>query len=180
MPTPFTRSFAGLALAAALVVTPLAACSSDDDGDDTTTTEAVESSTTAADDTGDDTGTTEADDDSGDDTTTTEAEEEEEASGELDTTGVRDFLNEEDATLGALFDWDQGDGIIAVTYLGTQTVQLYAMEIDAATATTACETASTYVFEIDPEAAIEVYTGGYSNSTLVVSRTGESGTCAAA
>lgn len=179
MPTPFTRSFAGLALAAALVVAPLAACSSDDDGDDsgdTTTTEVVESSTTAADDTGDDTGTTEADDD----TTTTEAEEEEEASSELDTAGVRDFLNEEDATLGALFDWDQGDGIIAVTYLGTQTVQLYAMEIDAATATTACETASTYVFDIDPEAAIEVYTGGYSNSTLVVSRTGESGTCAAA
>ena len=160
---------AGLALAA-----PLAACSSDDDDDADTSTEASEPSTdTMAEDMSDD---TMADDEMSDDTMA----EDEASSGEIETTGVLDFLNEEDPEVGALFDWNEGDGTIAVNYLGTQTVGLYGMEVDEATAMTACELASEYVFEIDEEADIEVYTGGYSDGVLVVSRTGESGTCAAA
>ena len=37
----------------------------------------------------------------------------------------------------------------------------------------------TEVFGLDPEADIEVFTGGYSAATKVASRTGEAGTCAA-
>ncbi len=56
---------------------------------------------------------------------------------------------------------------------------LYATTIDAETAVAACEAASDFVFGLDPEAAIEVFTGGYGTGTVVASRTGEAGTCAA-
>jgi cobalamin biosynthesis protein CobT len=170
------RTLARTSLAAALALAAFAGCSSDD-SDDTTTT--VAESTTTAD------GSTsieeaedeEATDDAaeGDETTTTEAEE---SSGELDTVGVLDHLNENAPELGALFDWNTGDGIIGVDYLGTQTVSLYAAEIDADTALAACEAASDYVFGIDPEADLKVYTGGLGG-TLVASRSGEAGSCAA-
>ena len=157
---------AGLALAA-----PLAACSSDDEDDADTSTEAS-TDDTMADEMSDDT--------MADDMTDDTMAEDEESSGEIETTGVLDFLNEEDPAVGALFDWNEGEGTIAVNYLGTQTVGLYGMEVDEATAMTACELTSEYAFEIDEEADIEVYTGGYSDGVLVVSRSGESGTCAAA
>jgi hypothetical protein len=146
------------------------ACSDDESSDDasTDTAAAATDDTTAATD-----DTTAATDDSTD--TTVAAD-----SSEIGTTELLDFLNGEDAAIGALFDWNTGDGVIGVTYLGNQEVGLYAVEIDEATALTACELASEYTFSLDPEANITVYTGGYSEGTAVVTRTGEAGTCAAA
>ena len=164
-----TRAVA-LAVATLALAAPLAACSSDDDDADTST-EATQPATDDA--TTDD---TTSDDEMSDD----EMSDDEASSGEISTTGLLDHLNDEDPAIGALFDWNTGDGVIAVNYLGTQTVGLYAVEIDAATATTACELSSDYAFELDETAVIEVYTGGYSDSVLVVSRTGVDGTCAAA
>lgn len=167
----------------ALLLTVSTACS-DDDGDDTSsdttaaatddTTETTAETTAATDDT--------TSDDSTDDTATADTTETTAAvdSSEIGTTELLEFLNGEDAAIGALFDWNTGDGVIGVTYLGVQDVGLYAVEIDEATALTACELASEYVFPKDPEAAITIYTGGYSDGTAVVTRTGEAGTCAAA
>jgi len=163
-----------LALAAVLLSLSTA-CSDDDGGDDTAsdttaaTTDDTVSDDTASDDT---TGTTAPTDDT---TETTAAVD----SSEVGTTELLEFLNGEDAAIGALFDWNTGDGVIGVTYLGVQEVGLYAAEVDEATALTACELASEYVFPKDPEASITVYTGGYSEGTAVVTRTGEAGTCAA-
>ena len=172
------RSAVALAALVALAV-PLAACSSDDDDTSTTDTEAPAADTTddtMADDMSDDTMADDDMDDMDDTTDDTEA-----ASGEIGTTARLGYLNEEDPEIGALFDWNTGDGVIAISYLGTQTVGLYgAGEVDEATATSACELASTYVFDLDPEAEITVYSGGYSDGVAVVTRTGESGTCAAA
>lgn len=142
------------------------ACSDDDGGDSSSSGE-----TTTTD--GDTTGTTDADES----TTTTD---DSSSSGDVDTTGLLDFLNEEDEGIGALFDWNTGDGVIAIDYLGVQSVGLYAVDVDEATATEACELASTYVFDIDPDAELTVYTGGYSDGVAVVARTGEAGTCAPA
>ena len=176
MTTTLLRSFARTGFAAALLLSPLAACSSDDDGDDaaettqvadeTTTTEAVEEEETTT------TESTEAE------TTTTEAAEE--TSSEIGTTELLAHLNETAPELGALFDWNTGNGIIGVSYLGVQTVGLYAVDIDADTAVAACEAASDFVFERDPGADIVVFTGGYDGATTVASRTGETGTCAPA
>lgn len=182
---PSTRRRAAMLLMAALATAaPLTACSSDDEGDEpakssTSTTEAA-TDDTAADDSTDSTDedtseTTEEDSTDEDATETTE----EAASGDIGTTELRDFLNEKDAAIGALFDWDTGDGIIGVNYLGVQTVGLYAVEIDADTALAACELASEFVFELDEEADIEIYTGGYTDGVKIVSRTGSAGTCAA-
>lgn len=178
MTTSITRRSA-VALAAALfMAAPLAACS-DDDGD-TTETDSGSPSATASDTGSDDM------DDMTDDTAMEDMEDmsddtmadDEAASGEVETTGLLDYLNEEDPEIGALFDWNTGDGVIAISYLGTQAVGLYgAGEVDEATAMTACEMASTYVFDIDPEASITVYTGGYSDGVPVVEREGEAGSC---
>ena len=176
------RSAVALAALVALAV-PLAACSSDDEDTSTTDTPASSDDTMAEDDMSDD---TMAEDDMSDDTMSDDDMEDmtddtEAASSELGTTELLDYLNEEDPAIGALFDWNTGDGVIAISYLGTQTVGLYgAGEVDADTATSACELASTYVFDIDPEAEITVYSGGYSDGVAVVTRTGEAGTCAAA
>lgn len=173
--TPLTRA-AALAVAALAIAAPLAACSSDEEDGDTSTeaSEPATDDTTATDEGSDD---TMAEDEMSDDTMAEDEEAEEEASGEIGTTELLDFLNAEDPEIGALFDWNAGDGIIAVNYLGTQTVGLYAVDIDVATATEACEVASTYVFEVDETADLEVYTGGYDAATLVVSRSGADGTC---
>ena len=177
MTTPLFRAVARTGFAAALLVAPLVGCGSDDDdGADsttTTTTEAAadESTTTEA---TDESTTTEAE---GDETTTTETAEAE--SSEIGTSELLDHLNETAPELGALFDWNTGDGVIGVNYMGVQTVGLYAVTIDAPTAVAACEAASDFVFGLDPEAAIEVFTGGYGTGTVVASRTGEAGTCAA-
>ena len=175
MTTPLFRAVARTGFAAALLVAPLVGCGSDDDdgADSTTTTEAAadESTTTEA---TDESTTTEAE---GDETTTTEAAEAE--SGEIGTSELLEHLNETAPEIGALFDWNTGDGIIGVNYMGVQTVGLYAATIDAETAVAACEAASDFVFGLDPEAAIEVFTGGYGTGTVVASRTGEAGTCAA-
>lgn len=185
---PTTRRRAALLLMAALATAaPLTACSSDDEGDEPekSTTSSTKSATddTAADDSTDSTDedtseTTEEDSTDSTDEDSTETTEEA-ASGEVGTTELRDFLNEKDAAIGALFDWDTGDGIIGVNYLGVQTVGLYAVEIDADTALAACELASEFVFELDEEADIEIYTGGYTDGVKIVSRTGSAGTCAA-
>lgn len=174
--SPLTRA-AALAIAALAVGAPLAACSSDDESSDTSTeaSEPATDDTTATDEMSDD--TMAEDEEMSDDTMAEDEEAEEEASGDIGTTELLDFLNAEDPEIGALFDWNVGDGIIAVNYLGVQTVGLYAVEIDAATATAACELASEYVFEVDPEADLEVYTGGYDAAVLVVSRSGADGTC---
>lgn len=174
MTTPLFRAVARTGFAAALLVAPLVGCGSDDDdATDSTTTEAAaeESTTTEA---ADESTTTEAE---GDETTTTEAAEAE--SGEIGTSELLEHLNETAPEIGALFDWNTGDGIIGVNYMGVQTVGLYAATIDAETAVAACEAASDFVFGLDPEAAIEVFTGGYGTGTVVASRTGEAGTCAA-
>lgn len=174
MTTPLFRAVARTGFAAALLVAPLVGCGSDDDdAADSTTTEAAadESTTTEA---ADESTTTEAE---GEETTTTEAAEAE--SGEIGTSELLDHLNETAPEIGALFDWNTGDGIIGVNYMGVQTVGLYATTIDAETAVAACEAASDFVFGLDPEAAIEVFTGGYGTGTVVASRTGEAGTCAA-
>jgi hypothetical protein len=168
-----------LLMAALATAAPLTACSSDDEGDEpakssTSTTEAA-TDDTAADDSTDSTDEDTSETTEEDSTETTE----EAASGDIGTTELRDFLNEKDAAIGALFDWDTGDGIIGVNYLGVQTVGLYAVEIDADTALAACELASEFVFELDEEADIEIYTGGYTDGVKIVSRTGSAGTCAA-
>jgi hypothetical protein len=174
MTTPLIRAVARASFTAVLLVAPLVGCSSDDDDatETTETTEAVDETTTtgAA---GDETTTTGADEE----TTTTEAAEEE--TGEIGTSELLDHLNETAPEIGALFDWNTGDGVIGVNYMAVQTVGLYATTIDADTAVAACEAASDFVFDLDPEAAIEVFTGGYGTGTVVASRTGESGTCAA-
>lgn len=173
MTTPLFRAVARTGFAAALLVAPLVGCGSDDDdaADSTTTEAAADGSTTTVG--TDESTTTEAADES----TTTEAAEEE--SGEIGTSELLDHLNETAPELGALFDWNTGDGVIGVNYMGVQTVGLYAVTIDAPTAVAACEAASDFVFGLDPEADIEVFTGGYSAATKVASRTGEAGTCAA-
>jgi hypothetical protein len=172
--SPLARA-ASLAVAALAVAAPLAACSSDEDEADTSTeaTQPATDDTTAADE------EMSEDEEMTDDTMAEDEEAMEEASGDVGTTELLDFLLAEDPAIGALFDWNTGDGIIAVNYLGVQTVGLYAVEIDAATATQACELASEYVFELDETADIEVYTGGYSDGVLVVSRSGAEGTCTA-
>ena len=174
MTTPLFRAVARTGFAAALLVAPLVGCGSDDDdgADSTTTTEAAadESTTTEA---ADESTTTGAE---GDESTTATAEAE---SSEIGTSELLDHLNETAPELGALFDWNTGDGVIGVNYMGVQTVGLYAVTIDAPTAVAACEAASDFVFGLDPEADIEVFTGGYSTATKVASRTGEAGTCAA-
>jgi hypothetical protein len=175
MTTPLFRAVARTGFAAALLVAPLVGCGSDDDdAADSTTTEAAadESTTTEAAD-----GSTTEPEAEGDETTTTEATEGE--SGEIGTSELLDHLNETAPEIGALFDWNTGDGVIGVNYMGVQTVGLYAATIDAETAVAACEAASDFVFGLDPEAAIEVFTGGYGTGTVVASRTGEAGTCAA-
>jgi hypothetical protein len=153
-------------IAAAFVVSAaLASCSSDDgDGDasgDPTTTTAAEAPDDA---------TTDADDES-----------EPEEAAELDPNGLLEFLQAEDPTLGDLFDWNANAGVIAITYVGVATVQLFNYgELDADTAIAACELASDYVFPIDDGAAIEVLAGEYPNGTLLASVQGADGTCAAA
>ncbi len=174
MTTPLFRAVARTGFAAALLVAPLVGCGSDDDdgADSTTTTEAAadESTTTEA---ADESTTTGAEADES--TTATAAAE----SSGIGTSELLDHLNETAPELGALFDWNTGDGVIGVNYMGVQTVGLYAVTIDAPTAVAACEAASDFVFGLDPEADIEVFTGGYSAATKVASRTGEAGTCAA-
>lgn len=170
--SPLTRA-AALAVAALALSAPLAACSSDDDDDTSTDTSAPASSTTED-------ATTDGTEAPAEDESSDTTAEDEAASGEVGTTELLDFLNAEDPAIGALFDWNVGDGIIAVNYMGVQTVGLYAVDIDAATATQACELASEYVFGVDEAAAIEVYTGGYDAATLVVSRTGVDGACTTA
>ena len=167
------RTLLGTGFAAALVVAPLAGCSSDD-GDDaaetTTTIEAEESTTTEAPAEDEDTTTSEA----AEETTTTEV-----ASTEIGTTELLDWLNENHPEIGAMFDWNTGDGVIGVNYMGVQTVGLYAVTSEVDTAIKACEAASEYVHGVDPEADIEVFTGGYSAATKVAARVGDAGTCAA-
>jgi len=111
-------------------------------------------------------------------TPTTDAGDAAQDASEVGTTELLEYLNAEDATVGALYDWTTGDGVIAVTYLGTQTVQLYAAgELDDATALASCELASTYVFERDPTAEVQVYQGGYASGVKRVERIGTDGTC---
>ena len=141
----------------------LAGCS--DDGDEvtggTSTTEAT--STTVA------------------ETTTTASAPADGAAGEVETTELLEFLQAEDPEIGDLFDWNTQAGVIAITYVGMQEVQLFTYgELDADTAVAACELASDHVFPIDEEAAIEVLTGEYPNGTVVASVQGADGTCAAA
>lgn len=141
----------------------LAGCS--DDGDDaigaTSTTEAT--STTVA------------------ETTTTASAPADGATGEVETTELLEFLQAEDPEIGDLFDGNTQAGVIAITYVGVQEVQLFTYgELDADTAVAACELASDHVFPIDEEAAIEVLTGEYPNGTVVASVQGADGTCAAA
>lgn len=141
----------------------LAGCS--DDGDEvtggTSTTEAT--STTVA------------------ETTTTASAPADGAAGEVETTELLEFLQAEDPEIGDLFDGNTQAGVIAITYVGVQEVQLFTYgELDADTAVAACELASDHVFPIDEEAAIEVLTGEYPNGTVVASVQGADGTCAAA
>ena len=156
------RSARTLALAGALALA-LTACSDSDDNEATPTTEA---------DGGTDETTSPPDDSDVETSTTSPAADE----SEIGTTELLDHLLEQDPAVGALFDWNTGDGVIGVTYLGAQEVGLYAVEIDEATALTACELASDFVF---PKAIISVYTGGYPDGTLVVTRDGDAGSCAA-
>ncbi len=158
------RSARTLALAGALALA-LTACSDSDDNEATPTTEA---------DGGTDETTSPPDDSDVETSTTTPAADE----SEIGTTELLDHLLEQDPAVGALFDWNTGDGVIGVNYLGAQEVGLYAVEIDEATALTACELASDFVFPKDPEAIISVYTGGYTDGTLVVTRDGDAGSCA--
>ncbi len=152
-----------LALAAtALAVTSVAGCSGGDDDSEATTTTAAEETTTTA-------STAEA-------STTTAAG----ASTDIETTDLLDHLNTEDPDVGGLFDWNTGAGVIAITYVGTQTVQLYASEIDEDTAMAACELAAPFVFGIDEEAAIEVLVGTYPDGEVLVTAAGPDGTCAPA
>lgn len=141
----------------------LASCS--DDGDDatggTSTTEAT--STTTA------------------ETTTTSSAPADGATGDVETTELLEFLQDEDPEIGDLFDWNTQAGVIAITYVGVQTVQLFTYgELDADAAVAACELASDHVFPIDDSAEIQVLVGEYPNGTVVASVEGVDGTCAAA
>lgn len=183
------RRSAVLVTAVLVLAGALTACSDSDDDTEDTTPDTTATDDTATDDTAtddtatddtatDDTATddTATDDTATDDTTTTAV-----ASSEIGTTELLDHLLAEDAAIGALFDWNTGEGIIGVNYLGVQEVGLYAAgDLDEATATTACELASGFVFERDAEAAIIVYDGGYDAAVAVVRRDGEAGSCAAA
>jgi len=171
--TSLTR-LAVVSAAAFALMAPLAACSSDDDD---TADAPVEAAEAVTDDT---TAPSDADEMADDEMTDDESADDDAATDELSTTGLRDFLLEEDPAIGALFDWSTGDGIIAITYLGTQTVQMYAGgDLDVETATASCELASDHVFGFDESATIEVYGGGYTDGTKVVVREGADGTCAA-
>jgi hypothetical protein len=175
-----TTTFRLVALAAALLLGASAtACGSADGDDDATTTTEAPATTEGATDEGEDEGSeeepTDADADGEDEGT------EEESSGEVETTGLLEFLQAEDAAIGDLFDWNTQAGVIAITYLGTQTVQLYHYEaLDPETAIAACELASEHVFPIDDAAAIEVRSGQYPDGAVVASVSGADGTCAAA
>ncbi|MEZ5177983.1 MAG: hypothetical protein R2746_06770 [Acidimicrobiales bacterium] len=161
----------GLLVAVALIAgAGLVGCSSDD-GDatsaSTTSTSApATTETEPASEPGDTTSTTVGSDGSGTD---------------VETVDLLEFLQDEDAAIGDLFDWNTGAGVIAITYVGVQTVQLYnGGDLDAETAVAACELASDYVFPIDDGAAIEVLAGEYPDGTVLASVQGIDGTCAAA
>lgn len=162
-PRPVAASVAALLLGVAALV----GCSSggSDDAGSTTTTAAA--STTAA-----EPATSEPAE-----TTSTSAAG---GSGEVETVDLLEFLLDEDASIGDRFDWNTGAGVIAITYLGAQKVQLYtSTELDAEAAVAACELAGEHVFAIDEGAAIEVLTGTYPDGTVVASVDGADGTCAA-
>lgn len=175
------RSLTPIGLATALFVAPVAGCSADDSDDAGSTTSTVESTTTAPQTSS--TAMDQSDDLSAEGNVTEEEIDadgaEEPASRDFDTVEIRDRLNEDVPELGALFDWDApGGGTIGINFLGTQKISLYADEIDAESALAACE-AVAFVFERDPEAVVEVISGSVSSGTLMASRTGDAGTCAA-
>jgi hypothetical protein len=163
------RTLLATALVAALALGATAGCSGDGDDDDAPTTTVA---APAASDPDDPAGA----DDPVDATTDDDA-----APAELETTDLLQFLLEEDPEIGALFDWNAGNGVIAITYIGVPNVQLYTdADIDVETATRACELASDHVFPIDGEAAIEVLVGEYPQGIVAVSVQGADGTCTAA
>lgn len=163
------RTLLATALVAALALSATAGCSGDGDDDAAPTTTVA---APAASDPDDPVGA----DDPVDATTDDDA-----APAELETTDLLEFLLEEDPEIGALFDWNAGDGVIAITYVGVATVQLYTDgELDGETAVAACELASDHVFPIDAEATIEVLSGEYPDGSVVASVVGADGTCTAA
>lgn len=171
-----TTRFRLVALVAALLLGASATACGSDDGDDAATTTEAPATTEAAADEGEDEAS-EEDAAEGEADAPTRAE----ATGEVETTGLLEFLQAEDAAIGDLFDWNTQAGVIAINYVGTQTVQLYHYgELDADTAVAACELASEHVFPIDDAAAIEVRSGQYPDGAVVASVSGADGTCAAA